>query len=259
MPVEPSQPRITPQPVAVRLPSSKSTVTYTILGVTIAIYLIQMATAYFMGLDLPFALGGKINSYVDKGQLWRFITPIFLHSNIIVSGRIVPTAILHIGFNMYALSILGPQLERFYGHWKFLALYLVSGFSGVVFSYVLTPQASLGASTAIFGLIAALGIFAYQNQKVFGQGARRVMQNMIQIALINFILGLTPGIDNWGHLGGFIGGALVAWFGGPIYKISGISPDLTLKNQRSESDFILYAVGTFLLASILGIGILLFK
>ena len=85
-------------------------------------------------------LGAKVNELILAGQVWRLITPILLHASI-----------LHIGFNMYALFVIGPQLERFYGHGRFLLLYLIAGFTGNVLSFVLSPNPSLGASTSVLG------------------------------------------------------------------------------------------------------------
>jgi rhomboid protease GluP len=197
--------------VTVRPPQVRPTVTYTLIGLTVAVYLLQMASVYlFGGMDYPAALGMKANQEILLGQLWRLITPMFLHSN---------SSLLHIGFNMYALYALGPQLERFYGHWRFLLLYLLGGFAGNVASFLLSPEYSLGASTAIFGLIGAEGIFLYRHRQMFGGMAQRALVNIVIVAAVNLIIGLSPGIDNWGHVGGLLGGTLFAWFGGPLMQV----------------------------------------
>lgn len=201
-------------------------VTYTLLGLSIVVYLLQMGTQYAMGYDLPAALGLKVNELIAQGQLWRLITPMLLHGSII-----------HIGFNMYALYLFGPRLENNFGHWRFLALYLISGFAGNVFSMMFTNAPSLGSSTAIFGLLGAHGIFVYQNREFFGESiTRTALSRIIQVAAINLLIGLSPGIDNWGHIGGLIGGTLFTWFGGPIFGVSGIHPNLSVKDQRENSE-----------------------
>ncbi len=203
-------------------------ITYTLLGLSIAIYLLQMGTQYALGYDLPAALGLKVNELIARGQLWRLITPVLLHGSII-----------HIGFNMYALYLFGPRLENNFGHWRFLALYLISGFAGNVFSMMFTEAPSLGSSTAIFGLLGAHGIFVYQNREFFGQPiSRAALSRIIQVAAINLLIGLSPGIDNWGHIGGLIGGTVFTWFGGPIFGISGIHPNLAVKDQRENSEIL---------------------
>ena len=211
----PEQPPISeePQPqqpnlVHLRLPSLKPWMTYTLLGVTVVVFLLQTASQYLLGGDLPAYYGMKINDFILQGQLWRFITPVFLHGSI-----------LHIGFNMYALYAFGPQLESLYGHWKFLWLYLVSNLAGVVMSFMLTENPSLGASTAIFGLLGANAVFVYQNRRLFGKAAEKSLRSMIMVAVLNLALGLSPGIDNWGHIGGLLGGLALAWFGGPFFQV----------------------------------------
>jgi len=103
-----------PQPVAVSLPASTPRVTYTILGVTVIAYLLQLLAQFIFGYDLAVGLGAKANEAIRAGQLWRFFTPMLLHGSI-----------LHIGFNMYALNAFGAGLERRYGHGRFLLLYIL--------------------------------------------------------------------------------------------------------------------------------------
>ncbi len=182
-------------------------VTQALMAITIGAYLLQMITQFVFGDDLLAAYGMKVNSLILQGQFWRLFTPMFLHASI-----------LHIGFNMYALYVLGVGLERFYGLRRYLVLYLLAGFSGNVASFLFSTAPSLGASTAVFGLLAAEGVFFYQNREIFGAMARRSLTNVITIALINLVIGMSPGIDNWGHLGGLVGGALFAWLAGPRFE-----------------------------------------
>lgn len=179
-------------------------VSYILVGVTVLIYLLQLLSQWLWGFDVPVVLGVKANELIVKGQWWRLVTPIFLHGS--------P---FHIFLNMYALLILGPGLERYYGRLRFLTLYLLAGFAGNATSFFFSPHDSLGSSTAIFGLIGAQAIFIYQNRQLFGGQAMRALFNVLFVALINFIIGLLPMIDNWGHLGGFLGGGLFAWIAGP--------------------------------------------
>src|SRR5512139_1078087 len=143
-------PSAAPQRVPIRTPQVTPLVTYILLGLSVAIYALQWATQNFWGIDYPAALGLKANALIIQGQLWRLFTPMFLHGSI-----------LHIAVNMYALLAFGPQLERYYGHWRYLALYLVSGFAGNVASFIFSLAPSLGSSTAIFGLLGAEAVFLY--------------------------------------------------------------------------------------------------
>ena len=94
-------------PVKVRLPAQKPLMTYALIGVTVVVYLLQLLSTSLSqgGVDWPFLLGGKINAYILRGELWRLLTPALLHGSL-----------LHIAFNMYALYSLGTSLERYYGH-----------------------------------------------------------------------------------------------------------------------------------------------
>ena len=224
-----------PQPtrqIEIALPSVPPRVTYAIIGVTVFVYLLQMASQFFLkGADYPAYYGMKINDYILAGQFWRLLTPLLLHGSI-----------MHIGFNMYALLVIGAGMESRMGHLRFLILYLVSGFAGNVFSFYFSDSNSLGASTAIFGLLAAEGVFLYINKRLFGQRAKKALSNLILIAGVNLLIGMSPGIDNWGHIGGLLGGLIFAWFAGPRWEVAGISPLLHLEDQRDLRDSIIGAL-----------------
>jgi len=223
-------------------PTKTPVVTYILIAFTALVYLGQMAGQYLLGVDILAAYGSKVNAYILAGQYWRLLTPVFLHGSII-----------HIGFNMYALYILGPNMERFYGARRYLLLYLLGGYAGNIFSFLFSSYPSLGSSTAIFGLLGAYGVFIYQNRQLFGEQARRSLQNIIMVALINFIIGLSPGIDNWGHLGGALGGTTFAWFAGPILQRYGFPPVLKIYDRRPRQNVITTAVAIFLIFSALAL------
>ncbi|MCE1252730.1 MAG: rhomboid family intramembrane serine protease [Anaerolineae bacterium] len=212
-----------PAPVRVRLIARRPIVSYILMGLTVFVYLLQMASQFLLGGDYPAYLGMKYNVFIEAGQLWRLFTPIFLHGSIV-----------HIGFNMYALYALGPTLEEQYGRKPFLMLYLISGIAGNVLSFILSPNSSLGASTSIFGLIAGQLIFVYINRAFFGQKAQSMLINIMTIIIINLGLGLTPGIDNWGHLGGLAGGLAFAWFAGPVLQAHQRFDEIVISNQRKS-------------------------
>lgn len=211
-----------PQPIQVAVPNVKPTATYTLLGLTILVFLLQMAGQYLSGSDLVTYWGIKENSLIRAGEIWRLVTPVFLHGSI-----------LHIAFNMYALFLYGRGIEARYGHKRFLLLYFLSAYAGNVMSFLLTTNPSLGASTAIFGLIAAEGVFLIQNRKILGGRVNRSLVNLLYIAGVNLLIGFTTrGVDNWGHIGGLLGGVLFAWFGGPHWKLEGFYPSVKLVDER---------------------------
>ncbi|MBI5838912.1 MAG: rhomboid family intramembrane serine protease [Chloroflexi bacterium] len=230
--------------IALRLPAVNARVTNVILGLTIFIYVLQVLGEYWLGFDVMAALGAKSNEAIRAGELWRLFTPILLHG-----------PIWHIGFNMYALYSLGTGLEWRMGHGRFLLLYLLAGFAGNVFSFLITPGQSVGASTSIFGLIAAEGIFLYQNRRLFGKESRQAMNNIIFVIIFNLFLGFSGGglIDNWGHVGGLLGGAVFTWFAGPLWQVVGNFPDLRLADQREFRDVVLGAGTVIIIFSALAV------
>jgi membrane associated rhomboid family serine protease len=138
--------------------------------------------------------GGEIYPGVADGAYWQLVTSTFTH-----------VEIWHIGFNMLALWVLGPQLELAIGRGRFVALYLISGLTGSALVYWLSSEygLTLGASGAVFGLMGALLVVAF-----------KVGANYQQILMwigINAVLTFTfSGISWQGHLGGFVGGLLIA-------------------------------------------------
>lgn len=228
-----------PPPVArlsIHLEAKKPTVTYALVGITVFMFLLQVISGILLGFDFPAALGAKANDYILKGQLWRLITPVLLHGGT-----------THIFFNMYALITIGRDIELYYGHKRYLILYLIGGFAGNVLSFLVTSADSYGASTAIFGLIAAEGVFIFQNRKFF-RNSRAMLINVAVIVGINlFIVGLIPNIDNFGHLGGLIGGALFAWFAGPVWGPRGLFPDISIEDTRKDKRTLPVSLGVCVL------------
>ena len=175
------------QMVNVAMPNRAPYVTYTLIVITVLFYMLQMASEYILGTDVLIAYGARYNEAIQAGQLWRFLTPALLHASI-----------PHILFNMYALFSFGTGLERHFGHGRFLLLYVLAAYTGNVVSFLLSGGYSVGASTAIFGLLGAEAIFLFQNKKLFAGQFSRAIQNVVFIGIVNLIIGLQPGIDNWG-------------------------------------------------------------
>jgi hypothetical protein len=92
-----------------------------------------------------------------------------------------------------------------------LALYLLSGISGVVFSLAFNRFPSVGASGAIFGLLGALAMFLYLHRGLLGPAGRMQLQQLVVVGALNLVYGaMNPGIDLWGHIGGLAAGAACA-------------------------------------------------
>lgn len=186
----------------------KFSISIILIVLSIFFFISQGTLEVLFGYDIVTFYGAKINQFILQGQIWRFLTPVFLHGSIV-----------HLCFNMYALFSIGPSLERKYGKLSFILLYLFGALFGNIVSFLFSPNMSLGSSTAIFGLIAAQGVYIYKNRFLLGNAARPMLMNILFMIAVNFVLGLSPGIDNWGHLGGMLGGFLYAWFAGPTFSV----------------------------------------
>ena len=160
--------------------------------------------------DVLIAYGAKYNDAIIAGQYWRFITPIFLHANI-----------LHVSLNMLNFFILGIFIERLFGHLRFLLIYLVTGVISVIASFYFAPQdVSVGASGAIFGLVGAYSIFILVHRRAFSRGGIPAIAWLVVIVALNLGIGLViPNVDNYAHVGGFLSGCLLGWFFVPFYVV----------------------------------------
>ncbi|MBI3926410.1 MAG: rhomboid family intramembrane serine protease [Armatimonadetes bacterium] len=141
-----------------------------------------------------------------RGELWRFVTPMFLHVDW-----------WHLGLNSWYMWSYCPQIEGMYGVPKFLGLYFFAGICGNVLSWVGQtqvggePWAGIGSSTALFGVGAAYIGLWWRWRMVPEAFVRTWAAYLIGFMLVGFVsdaIGWGFGIDNWGHLGGFLGGLL---------------------------------------------------
>ncbi len=146
---------------------------------------------------LTLLMFGANNRYlVQQGEIWRLASSMFLHIGII-----------HLLVNMYSLYIIGRQLEGFLGKIKYLIVYLGSGILGSLLSVVVHSSISAGASGAIFGLLGSLLYFGYHYRLYLGTVLKT---QVIPIIIINLLIGfMLPGIDNFAHIGGLVGGYLL--------------------------------------------------
>lgn len=167
------------------------------LAIQIVMFLILEFNGGSTNTETLIQYGAKFNPLIYEGEWWRFVSPILLH-----------IGFLHLLMNSFALFYIGPAVERAYGKWKFLFIYLVAGVSGSIVSFAFSPFLSAGASGAIFGCFGALLYLAVYNRKVF---FRTMGSNLLIVVGINLALGFViPNIDNAGHIGGLIGGFLAA-------------------------------------------------
>ena len=169
-------------------------VTYALIAINILMYIVQTSSA---SLERQLVLWPPA---VADGEVWRIFTSAFLHYSV-----------THILFNMWALWVVGPPLERWLGRSRFLSLYILSALGGGVLVYLLSPlnSATAGASGAIFGLFGATF--------VVGKRLNMDVRGVVALIAINlaftFVLPLMSSQQiSWqGHIGGLVTGMLVAW------------------------------------------------
>ena len=182
----------------------KPIVTKTLIIINALVYLIcVLSVLYKPELNTLITYYGANNYKLIQSEgyigLYRLVTSMFLHADI-----------FHIFFNMYALYIVGNQVERYYGPKKYLLIYFISGIVGSLFSnvFMTTNTISIGASGAIFGLFGALAYFAYNYRAILGNFLKG---SIIPVLVINLCLGLfISGIDVYAHIGGLIAGVLTS-------------------------------------------------
>lgn len=211
-PVEPATPTPQPAPRRIALPLKPVWLTYALLGAIGLVFVGQLVLAPFEGdADPIIAWGAKVNELIVAGQVWRLVTPIFVHASLV-----------HFLFNAYALYIFGRTIESAYGQARFFFLFFFAGIGGTVLSLWLSPNGSVGASGAIFGLFAAEIVLLWRNRELLGPQANAGLRTLFINAALNLAIALVPGsrIDIWGHVGGALTGALLALWIGPVWRIA---------------------------------------
>lgn len=214
-------------PVTLIIPSVKPKVTYALLAINVAVFIIR---ALSQSLDEQFFLWGANNqtAVLVDGEFYRLFSSMFLHASIFgPRGGFALENSLHLIFNCYILYQVGTSLERLFGHTRFMLIYLLGGLAGSVASILLGgPQSySVGASGAVFAILGAELVYLYQHRRLLGARGRAQMQSVITFMIINFAYGAlttfssTIRVDNWAHLGGVLGGAVLAWFIGPLFIV----------------------------------------
>ena len=177
---------------------SDAPATYAIIAICVAAFLAELAgggASSFEGGGKIIREGGLTAGAVADGEVYRIVTSAFLHAGL-----------LHIGFNMFALYILGTLLEPAIGSARFVGIYAVSVLGGALGALLLDPeQLTVGASGGIFGLMSSAFLIARH------RGLDELASQIGFFVVINLVITISvPNISLGGHLGGLIGGALAA-------------------------------------------------
>lgn len=144
-------------------------------------------------------MGAITPTLFQDGELWRLVTATFVH-----------IGLLHLLLNLWALFQLGSVFEAMFGSVRFLVTYFTAGIIASAASAFFTQGTSAGASGAIFGILGAL-ILSIRRSPLWRHQAwaRGLIQQLIGWAVLNIIIGFTPGIDNAAHIGGFVAGLVL--------------------------------------------------
>ncbi|MPZ12965.1 MAG: rhomboid family intramembrane serine protease [Chloroflexi bacterium] len=217
----------TSPPATSRLRIPGTALTWAIVGINVAVWLSMEASGGSMNSRVIVDFGAKVNALIAEGEYWRLIMPVFLHIGVV-----------HLVFNTVGLLSFGRLVETTYGHVRFLVIYLVSGVAGSVLSYLMSPSPSAGASGAIFGIAGALAVFYAYNRRAHPASDQGQLGGIITVLAINAVYGVVqPGIDNWGHAGGLIGGVAAAvWLVPRVRVVHGFDGDVVgVRLERSPA------------------------
>jgi len=165
-----------------------------IIGATVVVSLSAELSREGRGILEALAL---VKPLVAEGELWRLYSVTLVHSGL-----------LHLFFNMYALWLAGPLVERLYGRPLFAIFYVVLALAASLATYAFGPgPAAVGASGAIFGLFGVLLAVSRTHNPVLDRQGRMFLGQIGGLIMINLVIGfLIPNIDNLAHLGGLAAG-----------------------------------------------------
>ena len=176
----------------------KATLTLVLINVVVYLLTALASGSFDIRIDVLIRYGAKVNELIVEGELYRLLSSAFLHGDF-----------THILFNMYALFALGKIVEEAMGTGRFLLVYFISALGGGVMSFLFTPNVSVGASGAIFGLLGAVMMMALLGKSGVN---RRMFPRILLLLFINLFSGFSSSsIDNFGHIGGLLAGILVSF------------------------------------------------
>ena len=185
----------------------KYPVTSSLLLLTTGVFLSMLLVRGFNyeSVQTVYDFGGVIAAeiQVDPSQSWRLLAAMFVH-----------IGLQHFVLNMVTLYFLGRIAEDLFGSKAFLVLYILSGLMGNLFVMIFSPEVvAAGASTALFGIFGAIASLRFIARSPYIQ---YLSQSYTSLILVNILFSFMPGISLAGHLGGLVGGGILA-FVFPVY------------------------------------------
>lgn len=210
----------------------KYPVTSSLLLLTTGVFLSMLLVRGFdyESVQTVYDFGGVLGAEIqmDPSQSWRLLAAMFVH-----------VGLQHFVLNMVTLYFIGRIAEDLFGSKAFLALYLLSGLMGNLFVMTFSPEVvAAGASTALSGIFGAIASLRFIARSPYIQ---YLSQSYTSLILVNILFSFMPGISLAGHLGGLVGGGLLA-FVFPVYG----EQDSVKKSWRLVA-LLLYIAGAILL------------
>lgn len=201
-------------------------VTWCILFINMFLWLIMETYGGTENPDILFMFGANEKIALWQGEYWRLISSVFIH-----------IGLLHILGNSLFLYLCGPLLEKSYGHEKFLIIYMLSGFTGSIFSLLgmkITESVvtiSAGASGALFGILGGLISFTVIAKKNLpARLYRSLIMNLLLLVSLNLLINLIiPGIDMLAHIGGLFAGLFLGYL---------LQPEVMVKKEIFTNKFL---------------------
>jgi rhomboid protease GluP len=228
-----------PQGIFIRFPGAVKTpyVTYALLAINgiIFVFITLLSEQAYPFLNATYIAPDAI---LNNKEFYRLLSGMFLHIDM-----------AHMAFNMLALYYIGGNVERIFGHQRFALIYFLGGLLGSI-AMLFTGSNGIGASGAIFAVWGAEMVFLYRHKTLFGEAGRMRLRRSFMMMLFNFLFGFSVNtignlgadvsirIANEAHFGGLLGGAILAWLGGPRFLVKrDIDPETRkLKLQVLETN-----------------------
>ncbi|UDM32617.1 rhomboid family intramembrane serine protease [Lentilactobacillus laojiaonis] len=186
----------------------KPFMTYALIIIMVLIFIIMSLDGGTTNSYNLVRFGAQFNPYIMAGEYWRLVTPMFLH-----------IGFTHLFLNLFTIYLIGPYVEKIFGHLRFIIIFLLSGIVGNLASFAFSDSVSAGASTAIFGLF---GVFIMLSENFQNSIINNMARNFGLLIILNLVSDLfMPQVNIVGHIGGLIGGILASYIVGlPNNKIS---------------------------------------
>jgi rhomboid protease GluP len=174
--------------------------TLVLIAANVAVFGWELAVGALASRERLIQAGALVREPVVEGEWWRLASATFLHAGWD-----------HLLGNCLVLYVVGMACEHAFGLVRTAVVYCASGLTGSLLSVAMGPGPSVGASGAIFGVVAAVIVVLYRHQSRFYVRDKRIGFVLAVWAVYQISTGfLTPYIDNSGHIGGLLGGAAAA-------------------------------------------------